>query len=153
MITNRYYIIIENRKSNREHKSNDFHLERINNRQDIRKILSSDSLWYHELGEFIIVTNDDELLKKYIVAINIEEFKMLCKVNFESRKIRINPLHSFEYDENVFKYLEKILNNELNSATMDWKYRGIYIYEMGEYAYGDEYNGWKENWEFNYSEI
>lgn len=90
-------------------------------------------------------------MQKYIVTLNIEEFKLLCQITYDKSKIRINPLHILGYDQTVFDYYQKILKKEILSASMDWKYQGIFIEDMGEYAYGDEFNGWKENEELYYN--
>jgi hypothetical protein len=133
----------------RENESDDFHIEKVTCKQ-VENLLFSESRWYHEIGDFIIVTNDDDFLRKHLITINIDELKMLCELEYDSRKIRINALHDFGYNEKIFYYLEKILGNKITSASMDWVCERFYFQDMDEYIYGDQYHGWKENLNFYY---
>lgn len=145
-----YYIIIINRKSQRENYKDDFHIEKIITKEQVLEAFQSDFTFIESLGDKIIVTNDNSLLNKYIVAINIEEFKLLCKKDYDKRKIRINPLHCFNYTEEVYRYFQKILNGTLISANMSYEMHTSYIKFIEDYVTIEKYYGWKENKNFNY---
>jgi hypothetical protein len=72
-----------------------------------------------ENGWSFVITNDRNLLKKYIVVFNEDEFKMFCgKNNYVKSNIRINKSnYLFSCSVNTFECYEKIKNQEIVSAS------------------------------------
>jgi hypothetical protein len=135
-----FYIIIQNRYYRHNYGDNDFHIE---------KIFSRGTSGQDE----IIITNDSKLLSKYLVVINEDELKKLCKLDtFVSKNIRINSEYFSKYDKNVYEYFTKIKDNKIISANMDFRRETVYPYDHDPNAGVDResYRGWIENRQFNY---
>lgn len=144
-----FYIVIENRPYRHEHNDDDFHLEKVFTKAEMLKIIEDyDKRNAFDIRYFIIVTNDKTFLNKYLFTINLDEFKMLCRrKDYDGKNIRINSEFFYEFDEEVYTYLEKILNDEIISATMLWVCE-TYFPEHGDVI--DNFEQWIENKEFSY---
>ena len=145
-----FYILLINRKYRRENEINDFHVEKIFEIEDVNYLLEK-AIQTFSLGDYFIITNDSSMLEKYILTINFDEFKMLCRKEYDKRKIRINENHFQFYNAETFEYFSKVLNNEIVSASMSWNCETIYPYDDSTIGIqNEEYEGWRENFEFEY---
>ncbi|WP_348702920.1 hypothetical protein [Tenacibaculum sp. 190524A02b] len=109
-----------------------------------------------------IITNDRELLMKYIFAINVSDFKLLCGSNdFKIEDTRISKYYLRNFDNEVLFYFQKVKNKEIISANEDWSCttiertylgNGEFHFSVNE-GYGEmieEYEGWVMNKNFEY---
>ncbi len=147
-----YFIIIENRHYRHEYDNDDFHLEKVFSKEEILEIIKKNVNEYFDNRDLLIITNDKELLTKFLVCINIDEFKMLCRIkNFEEKNIRINKSYFPNFSEQVFEYFSKIQENEIISASMSWSHSTSYPYDDTSIGIDStDYEGWAENNEFSY---
>ena len=147
-----YYIVIQNRSYRQEYGNNDYHLERVFSREEIIKIIDKEVLDNFDHSYFIIVTNDKTFLNKYLFTINIDELKIICDINdYNKKNIRINPSFYFDFKYMNFIYFQKILDNEIITASMHWIRKTDYPYEDKSIGVTDvTFNGWIENKEFVY---
>ena len=147
-----YYIVIQNRSYRREYGKDDYHLERVFSREEIIKIIDKEVLDNFDHSYFIIVTNDKTFLNKYLFTINIDELKMICSNNdYNKKNIRINPSFYFDFNNVNFIYFQKILDNEIITASMQWIRETDDPYEDKSIGITDDtFKGWIENKEFVY---
>lgn len=145
-----FYILIKNRKFLRENQNDDFHIERIFSVNDIINIIEFE-VFNFEIGDIYVVTNDEKLLAKYFVTINIDDFKMLCKIDFDHKKLRISERKYHLFNEEIYRYFQKIRNEDIISACMNWKFKAIYPYDDQTVGVNIEiFDCWKENTYFEY---
>ena len=119
---NFFYIVIQNRYYKLANKEDNYHLEKVFTKEEMLEIIEECNVRNDfNVRYFIVITNDETFLNKYLFTINLDEFKMLCGVeNYIEKNIRINSDYFFKFDEEVFTYFKKILNDEIISATMLW---------------------------------
>jgi hypothetical protein len=172
MEEDRFYIAVEDRFYYHDGYTSDYHLEKIFDKEQVL-----DNIESKLRGRNVIVTNDKDLLCKYIKAINEYEFKMLCEFenddfklgNYDFRldeddyfeidnnvnvKIRINPKYFGSFSSKAFEYFLRIKRGELVSASMDFIIEKIDTWEeknphrgVIDYEY---FSGWVENKKFSY---
>lgn len=152
MKNNAFYIAIENRKYRFEGgNTNDYHIECIKSYDHIEKIIEEKRNFYTDSGDFLVVTNDQNILNKYLFALNIDDLKFLCYVeDFDKYKVRISK-NNFRLHEDIYPYFLKILLGENISATMNWSEEKIYPWEDSSfYEFTPHFIGWILDKEFNY---
>jgi hypothetical protein len=162
-----FYILVEDRFYRHileDGYTSDYHLEKIFDKEQILKILDEGLREYN-----IIVTNDENLLSKYLKAISEDEFQMLCEYNnpdfrIERYNFRLNNLEDFELGENkvnvrinpkseyfgtfsseAFGYFLKIKRGELVSASMNFTTHSWWDDVRSINIEYEDYNGWIEN--------
>lgn len=149
-----FYIVIDNRYFRHEHANDDYHIERVFDKKDILDLLENELKDPHFMScNSLVVTNDKKLLTTFLITINEEELKMLCRVSdFDKKQIRINKDYFEFLDKKVYDYFLKIKDGLLISATMDWTFETIYGgYDDPTIGVDSErFEGWIENKEFNY---
>src|SRR5690606_28081186 len=86
--------------------------------KEIMKLESDGFMYkYHDY----IVTNDKDLLMKYIFVLNLSDFIMLCGTgDFQYEQIRINPQFFRKFNREVLYYFSKIKDEEIISANQEW---------------------------------
>lgn len=147
----KYYVVIHNRKYRHEYDTNDYHIEKIFSRDKILEIINSEVDDYYSTDDFRILTNDYTLLNRYLFTINKDELMMLCNIpNYVKNNIRINK----DYYDNLraleYSFIEKILNDEIISATMIWRNEIFSPYEYVTRITEKYFDQWEENKEFEY---
>lgn len=153
MKNDEFYIVIENRKYRSEGGNiNDYHIERVQSDDNIEKIIEEKRSFYTEAGDFLVVTNNQNILNKYLFALNLDDLKFLCYVeNFDKYKIRISK-NNFKLHEDIYPYFSKILVGKNVSATMCWRDEKIYPWEDSSfYEFTSNFTGWILDKEFYYS--
>ena len=154
-----YYIIIEDLCNRHSPEEIDYHLERVLDYQ-IQEIIEK---VINHRENYLIITDEEELLSSYIFVLSLDDFKLLCgqsDFNREYLRVDINYYKSnssrisIKYDcEKVYKYFKKIYDNEIISASIGWEYK---TYTWGDYGYSkdvDESLGWLENHNFYFLEV
>lgn len=144
MKLDKYYILIQNRRFRHENSNDDFHIEKLFSIEDINQI-KSEVVNLNDFTNTLVVTDDEEYLKKYIFTINLDELKMLCGFSFNKSNIRINAEYFGSYDKLFFKHFAKVFNKEVISTSMSWK-KKLFNDESSDYYF--DFMGWKENFEF-----
>ena len=146
---NFFYIVIQNRYYKLENNEDNYHLEKVFTKEEMLEIIEDHNVRNDfNVRYFIVITNDETFLNKYLFTINLDEFKMLCGAeNYNEKNIRINSDYFFKFDEEVFTYFKKILNDEIISATMLWTCE-TYFPEYGDVI--ENFEGWIENKQFSY---
>jgi hypothetical protein len=125
-----FYMVIINRNHNEESESGDYHLEKLFLREDAVKIIDEEIYDYTLIGDVIILTNDTTLLSKYIIALNIDELKMLCNIkSLNIQNIRISDRIFKSFSEEIFIWYTKIHEGEFISASMVREQNTIYPYK------------------------
>lgn len=141
-----YYILIKDRYFHRSPQTPDYKLEKIFYKDEVIKMLIE-----HESIEepFVVVTNDNKLLMKFVNAINIDELKMLCNINgYDKNKIRINKSW-IGPSLVVYDYFIKIKEKEIISAEQIW-IEDTFTSIDGNTQYYEYCEGWCENNYFEY---
>lgn len=149
-----YYIFLENRYYRHEYDNDDYHLEKIFSKDIVFEILNNKLNLNPKFRDFLIITNDNDLLLKFIICINEDELKMLCRIKeFDNKNIRINKSNFLLFDEKVFDIFNKIKNNEIISASMSWSHSTTYPYDDSSIGIDNlSFEGWVFNKEFYYFE-
>lgn len=153
MVEDLYYIVLINRYYRHECNGNDFHLEKIFSKDKILEIIEAETP-NSKISDFLIITNDDQLLSKFIFCINESELLMLCRFeSFSKSEIRINKYHFTFYDKIVYEKYIKIKNNDILSANMLWSSDTIFPYDDPSIGiYSEYFVCWVENKTFIYFE-
>ncbi len=155
------YVIIE--KIPFREEMDEYHIEKIDTKEEILKIIEEnifdkiyiDNEYIHDHQFFLIVTDDYELLSKYIFTINEDELKMLCNCELEYNKsnIRINKQFYPKYYLEIFDFYKQIVDGLLLSAnlytitkTESWDHFG-----QTHYATDIVFAEWISNIFFKYS--
>lgn len=148
-----FYIILINRHYRHEYDKDDFHLEKIFSKKQVLDIINSETP-NANICDLLIITNDKELLSKFIVCINEDELKMLSYVKeFNDKEIRINKSFFSSFNAQVFENFNKIKNDEIVSANMAWTYSTVYPYDDTTVGIDSvDFEGWVFNKEFSYFE-
>jgi hypothetical protein len=151
MEADKYYIIVENHPYRHERDDDDYHIEKIFDKDEVDNLVSSLSL--KNIRSYIVVTNDENYLNVYLCTINLYELALLCGCgnDTDKKKIRFNKDFYYRYDSSVYYYVKKIIDGEIISATMKWV-RDV------SYPWGDDQNSiteiifdkWLENLNFKY---
>lgn len=116
-----YYIKIENNIYRHEDKKSDYEISKIKDKASFISFIDNKNLSFIDKEYlFKIITNDEELLSKYIFCLNLDDLKMISnKEDFDVYKTRIRKIKNY-YPEEVLYFVEKIINNEISSAQMCW---------------------------------
>ena len=160
-----YYILIRNFRTT-DHQSDNLHIEKIFSKSQALKILQEEEreCYYQDnpeylqpkISDLVVVTDDLELLFRYISAINADELKLLCNLeDYYKCEIRINKdvVGCYQKGTHLFTYFTKILNNEIVSANMSWETSELKPFDNNSYVeYCNSYEGWVENQSFLYFE-
>lgn len=161
LVDNIYYIVIYNNRYQNQGERDQYHLEKVFNRNQILEIIDKEDGYNFKAGFFTIVTNDENFLDKYIFTINLDEFILLCwKYNddkskmprCDSNNIRINCNFFDGFSQNIYQYFLKILNGDIISASE--YYTDVYYEfydDINAFTYKDSdshYEGWRENINF-----
>lgn len=172
MEEDKFYIIVEDRfyhHTLHDGYTADYHLEKLFDKEQVINCIEN------KLRESnIIVTNDEDLLSKYLKVINEDEFRMLCEYcspdfKIEDYNFRLDNLEYFELDDNkvkvsinsrseyfgffnteAYEYFLMIKNGELVSASMDFTNHASWDDERSVNIEWEDYNGWIKNKKFTY---
>lgn len=166
-----FYILVEDRFYRHildDGYTSDYHLEKIS---DLEQVLETIEDGLREFN--IVVSNDKNLLSKYLKVISEVEFQMLCEYNSpdfrienynfrldnlddfdlddfdlddNKLKVRINPKSEYfgTFNSEAFEYLLKIKKGELVSASMDFTTRSLWDNLRSVNIEYEDYNGWIE---------
>ena len=146
-----FYILVENRYGINEIIINNYHLEKILERNKAIEIIEEESKYYNQQVLRIIVTNDQYLLRKYFLALEIDDLKLLCHLSYDNNKIKISKNFFENYNAELFKYFEGIMYGFYLSATTCVENEETFPYENETIGIGHEvHSGWKTDVEFNY---
>ena len=148
-----FYITIENRRYRFEGGNiNDYHIERVPSAYDIEKIIEEKRNFYTDTGDFFVITNDQNILSKYIFSLNVDDLKFLCNVDkFDKYKVRISK-YNFRLHQDFYQFFFKIFVGENLSASMNWISEKIYPWEDSSfYEFTSHFSGWILDNEFSYT--
>src|SRR5690606_616724 len=147
---NYFYINISNFSNMTE--DNDIHLELLD--KDI--LLKNIDRFYFPLYKLstsysLIITNNNEILRKYKFAINFDEFIAFCRFkDYNINNITINLKHISGLSRDVFYYVVQLLIGNIFSANMN--YINDELSDECFYTNSVYCNGWLINREFQYIE-
>ena len=155
------YVIIE--KIPFREEMDEYHIEKIDTKEEIIKIIEEnifdkiyiDNEYIHDHQFFLIVTDDYELLSKYIFTINEDELKMLCdcELEYDKTNIRINKQFYPEYYLEIFEFYKQINDGLLLSANLYTMTKTESWDHFGQTHYATEivFAEWIRNIFFKYS--
>ncbi|WP_158977273.1 hypothetical protein [Cellulophaga sp. L1A9] len=158
-----FYIIIKNRYY--IHDYNNYHIERIFSKNDVLKAIDEilEQMGYDDFIDHYnsyIITNDRELLMKYIFTLTVSDFELLCGSNdYKIEETRISKYYLRSFNEEVLFYFRKVKNKEIVSANEETVCTSFERFGNGEFhtltgtGYGDVasyYEGWVMNKNFEY---
>jgi hypothetical protein len=153
-------------------EANDYHLEKIFDYEKVLEILNNFNYEYERFESFII-TNDQFLSNKYLLAINEEEFKSLCQLEYNEKQVRLSNKLLYQKSSNqknytlffsnhiaieIFDMYFKVKSDEIISASSTFDYEPsdtVYDDEGYEIGYRDDYHtytGLDDNVNFFYFE-
>lgn len=147
---NYFYINISNFSNMTD--DNDIHLELLD--KDI--LLKNIDRFYFPLYKLstsysLIITNNNEILRKYKFAINFDEFIAFCRFkDYNINNITINLKHISGLSRDVFYYVAQLLIGNIFSANMN--YINDELSDECFYTNSVYCNGWLINREFQYIE-
>ena len=131
-----------------------YHIEKIETKKEVLEIIEKNHNDFLS-PEIIIVTNDTELLSKYILTINKDELLMICEYDcpYDESNIRINKNQYHEYYPGIYELYQQIEKGESLSISdytltesQTWSHYGVDHHDTNIIS-----SEWIENLYFKYS--